>query len=1074
MNLAGKDIHLETEVVPSNIPLLLSKQTMKRASAKMNFDRDTINLFGIEQVMVCTSSGHYAIPIKKHHVYIPDERLKEDNLVLLNDVNDSKDVKAVAKKLHEQFSHPISDKLIKLVKNAGMEDQELFDAIKEVGDRCDTCKRFKRANPRPAVYLPLASEFNDTIAMDLKVYKNNEIYIMHVIDHATRFSAASVIKSKKSAVIIDQLFKHWISIFGCPRRILSDNGGEFANAEFVDMCENLSINFLTTAAEAPWSNGLVEKHNHIIGEAVYKIMEDVSCSLQVALCWAVNAKNSLQNVYGFSPYQLVFGRNPNLPSVLENKLPALEGVTSSELIANHLNALHKAREEFIRLEASEKIRRALKARTRTHSNIKYFSGEEVFFKRDDDKRWRGPGRVIGQDGSKVLIKIPTGLISVHSCRVMLTSQAEENRMHKVEYDPNLTSDSENTNQSKQIRVILPEDELEDDKKSDTEDTQTEEDDNRDLDEIQDPNEPEVLEEIATAQNVNREKEIEDASGVKLQTVKTLPKINQCVQFLTPGNNEWQNVKIIGRAGKAKGVNKFWLNVKNLDNNVESCVDWNNGIEMWRPINQVMMASLKDEKFKEAKQKELLNWTNMSVYKEVEDGGQKYITTRWVYTEKNILGEIVKKARLVCRGFEEQNEGIRTDSPTCSKDSLRVALAIISSKEWDVNSLDIKSAFLQGKDLEREIYVKPPKEANAEGKLWKLSRCVYGIDDSSRYWYFRLKEELIKLGCKCSKLDPAVFTLHQSSELQGILIIHVDDILWSGNEILKLQVIEDIRRTFKISSESSSAFTYIGLELTHDQSGIYLSQDCYISELEEIPIEQSRKSQPNMSLNDAERQALRSLIGKLSWLSTQTRPDISFAVSQLSSNFNKATMKHVNQANKIVRRCHQHKVHMLFPKFDLSKIKVRCYGDASFGKMEDGGSQGGVFVEIVSEGQTAPVAWYSKKIRRVVKSTLAAETLAIAEAVEAGYLISTLLSDIVYEGTQKIELEAVTDNYSLYEAARSTKSNSDRRLRIDLGILREYIAKEDLVLSWVSTSHQLSDVLTKDGVDPSMLLSHISA
>ena len=59
---------------------------------------------------------------------------------------------------------------------------------------------------------------------------------------------------------------------------------------------------------------------------------------------------------------------------------------------------------------------------------KYLNADEVFYKRQDEKRWRGPGRVIGQDGSKVLIKVPTGLISVHSCRVILTSEAEQRRL----------------------------------------------------------------------------------------------------------------------------------------------------------------------------------------------------------------------------------------------------------------------------------------------------------------------------------------------------------------------------------------------------------------------------------------------------------------------------------------------------------------------------------------------------------------------------------------------------------------------------------------------------------------------
>ena len=54
---------------------------------------------------------------------------------------------------------------------------------------------------------------------------------------------------------------------------------------------------------------------------------------EASLGWAISAKNSLQSVHGFSPFQLVFGRNPNLPNILEDKPPALEGTTSSEIVA---------------------------------------------------------------------------------------------------------------------------------------------------------------------------------------------------------------------------------------------------------------------------------------------------------------------------------------------------------------------------------------------------------------------------------------------------------------------------------------------------------------------------------------------------------------------------------------------------------------------------------------------------------------------------------------------------------------------------------------------------------------------
>ena len=62
---------------------------------------------------------------------------------------------------------------------------------------------------------------------------------------------------------------------------------------------------------------------------VDRILEDVNCSIEVALAWALSAKNSLKNVFGYSPDQLVFGKNLNLPTVIGSEPPALEVVKVS-------------------------------------------------------------------------------------------------------------------------------------------------------------------------------------------------------------------------------------------------------------------------------------------------------------------------------------------------------------------------------------------------------------------------------------------------------------------------------------------------------------------------------------------------------------------------------------------------------------------------------------------------------------------------------------------------------------------------------------------------------------------------
>ena len=117
-----------------------------------------------------------------------------------------------------------------------------------------------------------------------------------------------------------------------------------------------------------------------------------------------------------------------------------------------------------------------------------------------------------------------------------------------------------------------------------------------------------------------------------------------------------------------------------------------------------------------------------------------------------------KARLVARGFEETNlKDIRKDSPTCGKDSLRLCLTILAPKHWKISSLDIKAVFLQGKEINREIFLIPPAEANTD-KLWQLNKTVYGISGASRTWYLRVRKELTQIGVEVSSYDNANFLL----------------------------------------------------------------------------------------------------------------------------------------------------------------------------------------------------------------------------------------------------------------------------------------------------------------------------
>ena len=81
---------------------------------------------------------------------------------------------------------------------------------------------------------------------------------------------------------------------------------------------------------------------------VEKIGQESNCGTQVALLWAVAARNVLVHFSGFSPNQLVFGFNPAVLDVFHSNQPALEPVTSSQVVSENLRAMHSAREEFLK------------------------------------------------------------------------------------------------------------------------------------------------------------------------------------------------------------------------------------------------------------------------------------------------------------------------------------------------------------------------------------------------------------------------------------------------------------------------------------------------------------------------------------------------------------------------------------------------------------------------------------------------------------------------------------------------------------------------------------------------------
>ena len=409
-----------------------------------------------------------------------------------------------------------------------------------------------------------------------------------------------------------------------------------------------------------------------------------------------------------------------------------------------------------------------------------------------------------------------------------------------------------------------------------------------------------------------------------------------------------------------------------------------------------------------------------------------------------------------------------DSPTCSRQALRLVLSTASTLDWDIKSLDIKSAFLQGKKITREVYVMPPKDIREDNKVWKLKRCLYGLNDAPREWYNKLSEKLVNLGGQVSLFDKALFMWHKESKLVGVMTIHVDDLIHCGTDEWEKSVLKKVKEEFKISKTGIQNFRYIGLEIEQNESDIFVNQQPYIMQLEEIKIDADRKKDIHSKLTEEETKLLRSACGQLLWVTSQTRPDMAFGSCKASNYGKDATIESLLEVNKAIRHLKATEIKLKYPALgQVTDIVVVAYGDATHASLPSGESQGANIVFLSGGVKSAPITWRSKKIDRVTKSPLASEVSAIADAADSGHLVAEMIKELyVLEKLPKVVL--YTDSKSLKQNLESTHVIQDPRLRVDMARLKQMIDRDEIAINWVPSKLQLADSLTKKGASAERL------
>ena len=183
----------------------------------------------------------------------------------------------------------------------------------------------------------------------------------------------------------------------------------------------------------------------------------------------------------------------------------------------------------------------------------------------------------------------------------------------------------------------------------------------------------------------------------------------------------------------------------------------------------------------------------------------------------------------------------------------------------------------------------------------------------------------------------------------------------------------------------------------------VSQDLAASSLAPMELCGTQRS-PETMLTHSEREH-RSLLGKLQWLQLQSRPDLSYEVNRAAQRSSAPTIADAPALNAISLRAQRSSGTTLgYPRgvINVSSAQLVTYGDAAFANMEGSKSQCGVIVFLTHEPRRF---WHgefqlghlvyrtSSTIKRVVRSTLAAEAYSVSEAVEEAQWLRSVLAEM---------------------------------------------------------------------------------
>lgn len=323
---------------------------------------------------------------------------------------------------------------------------------------------------------------------------------------------------------------------------------------------------------------------------------------------------------------------------------------------------------------------------------------------------------------------------------------------------------------------------------------------------------------------------------------------------------------------------------------------------------------------------------------------------------------------------------------------------------------------------------------------------------------------MEFGFSKSQTDPSLF-IYKQGNIVAYFLVYVDDLLLTGNTISFLQKFKTALANKFSLKDMGSPSHFLGVELLPTPTGIFLSQQHYIRDILAkgnmidakpvfTPMSTSCSLTSDVDTLNCDPSSYRSIIGSLHYLSI-TRPDVAFAVNKLSQHMQAPSVIHMQALKRVLRYLKQtiaHGLHLTRTK-NLS-LTAFCNADWG-GDTVDRKSTGAYIVYL---GPNA-ISWSCKKQSTVARSSTEAEYRAIGSTTTEILWLQQLLLELGIHIAQPPTI--FSDNIGAnYLCANPVFHTRMKHLAIDYHFVRDLVAKNELQVSHVPSSHQLADLLTK--------------